>query len=175
MGSFTTILWSSNKGHSLEEDKKGKSGHFPDILENVGQVDRDWRMLCIITEKMRTKERKWDGVGVMKDKDLKLEDVKDPSHTMLIIHTIWIHRSLRSRSRHQPCGGRVAETEVSICMCERGAWGRGDVTELRKKSGRLLFLKKQTWEQEHDSGINTNVQFDKNLFSRGRQAGTQHE
>ena len=83
-------------------------------------------VLFIITEKARAKERKWDGVGVMKDKELKLEDVKAQSHTMLsIIHTIWIHRSRRSRSRHQHCGGRVAETEESICMCERGAWGRG--------------------------------------------------
>ena len=49
-----------------------------------------------------------------------------PSHTgLIIIHTIWIHRSLRSRSRHHPCGGRVPETEESICMCERGVWGRG--------------------------------------------------
>ena len=38
-----------------------------------------------------------------------------------------------------------------------------------------IFFPPKTWEQEHDSGINTNVQFDKNLFSRGRQAGTQHE
>ncbi len=83
-------------------------------------------MLFIITEKSRATERKWDGVGVMKDKERKLEDVKTPSHTLLnIIHTIWIHRSRRSRRRHQPCGGRVVETEESICMCERGAWGRG--------------------------------------------------
>ena len=32
-------------------------------------------------EKTRDKERKCDGIGVMKDKELKLEDVKDP-HTM---------------------------------------------------------------------------------------------
>ena len=34
--------------------------------------------LFIITEKVRVKESKWDGVGVMKDKELKLEDVKTP-------------------------------------------------------------------------------------------------
>jgi len=37
--------------------------------------------LYIITEKARPKERKGDGVGVMKDKELKLEDVKSP-HTL---------------------------------------------------------------------------------------------
>ncbi len=36
----------------------------------------------IITEKARAKERKWNGVGVMKDKEMmKLEDVKD-LHTL---------------------------------------------------------------------------------------------
>ena len=38
-------------------------------------------VLFIITEKGRGKERKWDGVGVMKDKEMKLEDVKVP-HTL---------------------------------------------------------------------------------------------
>ena len=33
----------------------------------------------IITERSRTKERKRNGVGVMKDKVLKIEDVKDPN------------------------------------------------------------------------------------------------
>ena len=37
-------------------------------------------LLFIITEKPRGKERKGDGVGVMKDKEMKLEDVKAP-HT----------------------------------------------------------------------------------------------
>jgi len=37
--------------------------------------------LFIITEKTRGKERKWYGVGIMKDKELKLEDVKTP-HTL---------------------------------------------------------------------------------------------
>ena len=35
-------------------------------------------ILFIITEKARSKERKWDGVGVMKDKEVKLEDAKTP-------------------------------------------------------------------------------------------------
>jgi hypothetical protein len=34
-----------------------------------------------ISEKARAKDRKCDGVGVMKDKELKLEDVKTP-HTL---------------------------------------------------------------------------------------------
>ena len=38
-------------------------------------------LLFIITEKARVKERKRDGVGVMKDKELNLEDVKVP-HTL---------------------------------------------------------------------------------------------
>ena len=38
-------------------------------------------LLFIITEKTRDKERKWDGVGVMKDKEIKIEDVKVP-HTL---------------------------------------------------------------------------------------------
>ena len=38
-------------------------------------------LLFIITEKARAKERKCDGVGVMKDKEMKLEDVKSP-HTL---------------------------------------------------------------------------------------------
>ena len=33
-------------------------------------------ILFIITEKTSPKERKRDGVGVMKDKELKVEDVK---------------------------------------------------------------------------------------------------
>ena len=37
--------------------------------------------LFIVTEKTRDTERKWYGVGVMKDKELKIEDVKDP-HTL---------------------------------------------------------------------------------------------
>ncbi len=32
-------------------------------------------------EKSRDEERKWDGVSVLKDKELKLEDTKDP-HTL---------------------------------------------------------------------------------------------
>ena len=43
-------------------------------------------MLFIITEKARAKERKWDGVGVMKDKELKLEDVKAPTHFLFIMN-----------------------------------------------------------------------------------------
>ena len=38
-------------------------------------------MLFMITEKTRCKERKWDGVGGMKDKEVNLEDVKAP-HTL---------------------------------------------------------------------------------------------
>ena len=38
-------------------------------------------LLFIITEKARARERKWDGVGVMKDEVLKLEEVKAP-HTL---------------------------------------------------------------------------------------------
>ena len=38
-------------------------------------------ILFIITKKSRDKQRKWDFVGVMKDKELKLEDVKT-SHTL---------------------------------------------------------------------------------------------
>jgi hypothetical protein len=37
--------------------------------------------LFIITEKKRAKVRKSDGVGVMKDKEMKIEDVKAP-HTL---------------------------------------------------------------------------------------------
>ena len=37
--------------------------------------------LFIIKEKAKARERRWDGVGVMKDKKLKLEDVEDP-HTL---------------------------------------------------------------------------------------------
>ena len=38
-------------------------------------------LLFIVTERTRTRERKWDGVGVMKDKEMKLEEVKGP-HTL---------------------------------------------------------------------------------------------
>ncbi len=65
-----------------------------------------WRyFFIIITEKTRTTERKWDGVGVMKDKELKLEDVKTPhtlgwvsyNYSYTSIHTtIVIHRRSRS-------------------------------------------------------------------------------
>ena len=37
--------------------------------------------MFIVTEKVRARERKWDGVGVMKDKELKFEEVKAP-HTL---------------------------------------------------------------------------------------------
>ena len=46
---------------------------FPDEPEQT--------FLFTITEKERPKERKYDGVGVMKDKELKFENVKDP-HTL---------------------------------------------------------------------------------------------
>ena len=38
--------------------------------------------MFITTEKARVKESKRNGVGVMKDKEMKLEDVKDP-HTLV--------------------------------------------------------------------------------------------
>ena len=38
-------------------------------------------VLFIIKEKAKVRERRWDGVGVMKDKKLKLEDVEVP-HTL---------------------------------------------------------------------------------------------
>ena len=37
--------------------------------------------MFFITEKSRVKERKWNGVGVMKDKEMKIENVKVP-HTL---------------------------------------------------------------------------------------------
>ena len=52
-------------------------------LYEVRLKTKNWGIykLFIITEKERVKERKWDGVGVMKDKELKIEDVKSP-HTL---------------------------------------------------------------------------------------------
>ncbi len=50
-------------------------------------------MLFIITEKARGKERKRDGVGVMKDKERNLEDVKTPSHTVED-HTSYLNTSI---------------------------------------------------------------------------------
>jgi hypothetical protein len=46
---------------------------FPDEPEQT--------FLFTITEKERPKERKYNGVGVMEDKELKIENVKDP-HTL---------------------------------------------------------------------------------------------
>ncbi len=39
------------------------------------------RLFFIRTEKARAREKKWDGVGIMKDKELKLEGVEAP-HTL---------------------------------------------------------------------------------------------
>ena len=82
-------------------------------------------ILFIVTEKERDKERKWHGVGVMKDKELKIEDVK-VSHTLgwvsYIVHSISIHRFHR-RSR-KSLGGRVVETDEPEWKWERGAWSR---------------------------------------------------
>ena len=58
------------RGYIVGEGREGKG---------LGEGGVFW--LFIITEKSRVKERKWDGVGVMKDKELKSEDVKDP-HTL---------------------------------------------------------------------------------------------
>jgi hypothetical protein len=69
------------------------------------------RQVClfIITEKVRVKESKWDGVGVMKDKELKLEDVKAP-HTLGWASYNYCCTSIPWRSR-KPLWGRDAETE----------------------------------------------------------------
>ncbi len=99
----------------------------------------------IITGKTRTTERKWDGVGVMKDKELKLEDVKTPhtlgwvsyNYSYTSIHTtIVIHR----RSR-QLLWGTVGGTKEPEWEWEwRGWYGEGVCvypTFLQSDTGKL--------------------------------------
>ncbi len=45
--------------------------------------------LFIITEKTRVTERNWDGVGVLKDKEVKFEDVKDPLTLGWVSYNYW--------------------------------------------------------------------------------------
>ena len=61
----------------------------------AGCLDNHDRAHSLKTEKVRDQERKWDGVGVMKDKEMKIEDVKD-RHTLgwtsyiLLVKFLWI-------------------------------------------------------------------------------------
>ena len=48
-------------------------------------------MLFITKEKTKDRERKWDGVGVMKDKNLKLEDVEVPHTLGGVSHILFEH------------------------------------------------------------------------------------
>ena len=59
--------------------RKNKEG--PDCLNSSSTlfyILRTYVLFMIITEKSRNRERRWKGVGVMKDKELKVEDVKSP-------------------------------------------------------------------------------------------------
>jgi hypothetical protein len=61
----------------------GELGNQGEQCLKIWYEKSNLRQVClfIITEKVRVKESKRDGVGVMKDKELKLEDVKAP-HTL---------------------------------------------------------------------------------------------
>ena len=64
----------------------------------------------------RSRDRKWDGVGVMKDKRATAWGYRGLSRTRWsIIHSISIHRSCRRRQKSRR--GRVAKTVEPICMC----------------------------------------------------------
>ena len=102
----------------------------------VGSYLKDLN-LFIITEKSRVKERKWDGVGVMKDEEMKFEDVKVPEpdciwewgvwawggcgcvrYSAAVRYTIviWSHKS-----RNKVCGGwSPQKTKGPECKWEGG-------------------------------------------------------
>jgi len=99
------------------------------------------KCLFIMTDKARSKGGgRQKGVVVVKDKELKLEET-EASLTLggagegrvqgcgkgircmcsCAIRYTDIHQSCRFS--HRP--GCVAWTDAPVCMCERGAWGRG--------------------------------------------------
>ena len=53
-------------------------------LELWGEGYTTKMLLFITTEKERDRERKWDSVGVMKDKEMKLEDVTETPHRLTL-------------------------------------------------------------------------------------------
>jgi hypothetical protein len=64
---------------------------------------------------------KTDGVGVMKDKDLNLEETESS-------YTLTGSGSPEGRVQGTGKGNRsdyVVWTDAPVCMCERGACGRG--------------------------------------------------
>ena len=130
------ILWTTDKRELIRLHISGCRCNERLKAKTDGSKCLTYTGLFMKTKKTRGKERKWDGVGVMKDKDLKVEDDKDP-HTMgwgffnllmRIIDTtkVSIHRFHR-RSR-KPLWGRVtrvAETEEPECSLELGMWTWG--------------------------------------------------
>ena len=77
-----------------------------------------WLIVCfIITEKARAREWKWEGVGVVKGKVLKLEDVEAPHALGGASDTLrYINLAI------EPEAGLGYETNEPVCMCERGAY-----------------------------------------------------
>ncbi len=71
--------------------------------------------LFIITEKGRDRERKWDGVRVMKDKELNLEEVKVPhtlgggSYIILSLYISSVKEVVNRQRSRKPLGGRVVK------------------------------------------------------------------
>ena len=68
-------------GVMKDYNRKLRDLHVSHTLGCVGNWNTCQEKLFIITEKVRAKERKRYGVGVMKDKELKVEYVK-------VLHTL---------------------------------------------------------------------------------------
>ena len=87
--SFDSFQWETNKSTCPETSD---IVCVMDLIMTCSQQSPVWHLppnlevfvifiLFIIMEKSRSKERTWDGAGVMKDKELKFKDVKVP-HTL---------------------------------------------------------------------------------------------
>jgi hypothetical protein len=91
-----------------------------------------------------------------------------PSHTgLIIIHTIWIHRSHRSKSRHQPCRGRVAKPR-NLCVCVIEECEDGERGKREGEGTQALFLSSGT-NRIHNSVTENEDRFMNQLWINERK------
>ena len=94
-------------------------------------------LLFIITEKTRTRERKWDGVGVMKDKEMKFEESRTLTHWVEQIYYSTVRytkdkssRDTKEQTRDLGFGYVINQRTwvcQSACVNEERGYGEGGV------------------------------------------------
>ena len=87
--------WSDSSDNSLVKDDDSRW-----VYKNKRRINSSYKcpvVLFIITEEARSKERKWDGVGVMKDKEMKFEDVKTPHTLKKVVRLVYFHLNKKGR------------------------------------------------------------------------------